>query len=50
MIEPGTPMWKGRNNQRSSTIDLVIASDEAEVSMAEIAADLFTGSDHKTLC
>jgi hypothetical protein len=50
MIEPGTPIWKGGNNPRSSTIDLVITSDEVKVSMVEIAAYLFTGSDHKMLC
>jgi hypothetical protein len=50
MIEPGTPTWKGGNNHQSSTIDLVIASNQAHVSMAEIASDLYTGSDHETLC
>jgi hypothetical protein len=50
MIEPGTPTWKGGKNYRSSMIDLVIASNEAEVSMAEVASDLFTGSDRETLC
>jgi hypothetical protein len=34
---------------RTSTIDLVIASNEAELSIVEVASDLFTGSDHKTL-
>jgi hypothetical protein len=50
MIEPGTPTWKGGKNHRSSTIDLVIASHSAQVSMVEIASDLYTGSDHETLC
>jgi hypothetical protein len=50
MIEPGIPTWRGRQNHRSSTIDLVIASNAAAVSMAEIATDLYTGSDHETLC
>jgi hypothetical protein len=49
MIEPGTPTWRGGQNHRSSTIDLVIASNAAPVSMAEIANDLYTGSDHETL-
>jgi hypothetical protein len=49
MIEPGTPTWRGGKNHRSSTIDLVIASNAAPGSMAEIATDLYTGSDHKTL-
>jgi endonuclease/exonuclease/phosphatase family metal-dependent hydrolase len=49
MIEPGTPTWKGGKNHRTSTIDLVIASHEADISMAEIATDLYTGSDHETL-
>jgi hypothetical protein len=50
MIEPGTPTWRGGKNNRSSTIDLVISSNEADVSMMEIASDLYTGSDHETLC
>jgi hypothetical protein len=50
MIEPGTPTWKGGHSHRSSTIDLVIASNSAQVSMVEIATDLYTGSDHETLC
>jgi hypothetical protein len=50
MIEPGTPTWRGGQNHRSSTIDLVIVSNAAAVSMAEIATDLYTGSDHETLC
>jgi hypothetical protein len=50
MIEPGTPTWRGGQNHRSSTIDLVIASNVATISVAEIASDLYTGSDHKTLC
>jgi hypothetical protein len=50
MIEPGTPTWKGGENHRSSTIELVIASHSAQVSMVEIASDLYTGSDHETLC
>jgi hypothetical protein len=50
MIEPGTPTWKGGQSNRSSTIDLVIASNSAQVSMVEIATYLYTGSDHETLC
>jgi hypothetical protein len=50
MIEPGTPTWKGGQIHRSSMIDLVIASNSAQVSMVEIATDLYTGSDHETLC
>jgi hypothetical protein len=50
MIEPSTPTWKGKKNHRSSTIDLVIASNAAQVSIVEIASDLYTGSDHETLC
>jgi hypothetical protein len=50
MIESGTPTWKGGNNNRSNTIDLVIASNNAQLSMAEIATDLYIGSDHETLC
>jgi hypothetical protein len=50
MIEPGTPTWKGGKNHRSSTIDLVIASHSAQVSMVEIGSDLYTGSDHDKLC
>jgi hypothetical protein len=50
MIEPGTPTWKGGNNHRPSTIDLVIASNAAQVSIVEIGSDLYTGSDHETLC
>jgi hypothetical protein len=50
MIEPGTPTWKGGTMHRTSTIDLVIASNEAQVSAVEVASDLFTGSDHETLC
>jgi hypothetical protein len=50
IIEPGTPTWKGGNNHRSGTIDLVIASNKAQLSMAEIATDLNTGSDYETLC
>jgi endonuclease/exonuclease/phosphatase family metal-dependent hydrolase len=50
MIEPGTPTWKGGTNHRTSTIDLVIASDAANISMVEVASDLYTGSDHETLC
>jgi hypothetical protein len=40
MIKPGTPTWRGGQNHRSSTIDLVIASNAAAVSMAEIASDI----------
>jgi hypothetical protein len=50
MIEPGTPTWKGGINHRSSTIDLVIASNAAQVSIVEIASDRYTGSDHEMLC
>jgi hypothetical protein len=50
VIEPGTSTWRGGKNHRSSTIDLVIASNETDVSMAGIASDLYTGSDHETLC
>jgi hypothetical protein len=50
IIEPGTPTWKGGNSHRSSTIGLVIASNKAQLSMAEIVTDLYTGSDHETLC
>jgi hypothetical protein len=50
MIEPGTPTWKGGLSHRSSTIDLVIASNSAQISMVEIATDLYTGSHHETLC
>jgi hypothetical protein len=50
MIEPCTPTWKGGKNYRPSTIDLVIATNAAQVSIAEIASDLYTGSDHETLC
>jgi hypothetical protein len=50
MIEPGTPTWKGGQSHRSSTIDLVIASNSAQVSMVEIATNLYTGSDHEKLC
>jgi hypothetical protein len=35
MIEPGTQTWKGGKSHRSSTIDLVIASHSAQVSMVE---------------
>jgi hypothetical protein len=48
--EPGTPTWKGGKNHRPSTIDLVIASNAAQGSIVEIASDLYTGSDHETLC
>jgi hypothetical protein len=41
MIEPGTPTWRGGQNYRSRTIDLVIAPN---------AAAVYTGSDHETLC
>jgi hypothetical protein len=50
MIEPGTPTWKGGTNHRTSTIDLVIASDAPNISMVEVASELHTGSDHETLC
>jgi hypothetical protein len=40
MIEPGIPTWKGGTNHRTSTIDLVIASDAANISMVEVASDL----------
>jgi hypothetical protein len=50
MIEPGTPTWRGGQNHRSSTIDLVIASNTATISVAETASDLYTGSGHETLC
>jgi hypothetical protein len=50
MIESGTPTWKGKKNHRTSTIDLVISSHEADISTAEIATDLYTGSDHETIC
>jgi hypothetical protein len=50
LVEPGTPTWKGEKNHRSSTIYLVITSNTAQVSMAEIASNLYTGSDHETLC
>jgi hypothetical protein len=49
MIEPETPMWKGGHSHRSSTIDLVIASNSAQVSMVEIVTDLYTESVHETL-
>jgi hypothetical protein len=50
MIEPGTPTWRGGKNHRTSTIHLVVASNEADISMAEIATDLYTDSDHRTIC
>jgi hypothetical protein len=50
LIEPETPTWRRGKNHRSSTIDLFIASNKAQLSMAEIATDLYTGSDHETLC
>jgi hypothetical protein len=50
MIEPGTPTRKGGKNHRTCTIELVIASQEVDISMAEIATGLYTGSDHETLC
>jgi hypothetical protein len=50
MIVPGTLTWKGKKNHRPSTIDLVIASNAAQVSIVEIASDLYTGSDHETVC
>jgi hypothetical protein len=50
MVEPGTPTWKGGQSHQSSTIDLVIASTSAQVSMVEIGIDLYTGSDRETLC
>jgi hypothetical protein len=34
MIEGGTPIRRGKNNHQSSTIDLIIASKMAAVSMA----------------
>jgi hypothetical protein len=49
MIEPRTPTSMGRQSHRSSMIDLVISSNSAQVSMIEIATDLYTGSDHETL-
>jgi hypothetical protein len=49
MIELGTPTRKGGQSHRSSTIDLVISSNSAQVSMVDIAIDLYTGSDHETL-
>jgi hypothetical protein len=38
---------EGRDH-RSNTIDLV-ASNKAQLSMTDIATDLYTGSDHQTL-
>jgi hypothetical protein len=43
-------MGGGGGNHWSSTIDLVIASHLAKVSMVEIAPDLYTDSDHEILC
>jgi hypothetical protein len=43
-------MWKDRQSHQSSMIDLVIASNSAHVLMVEVVADLYTGSDHETLC
>jgi hypothetical protein len=40
---------EGWTKPRSSTIDLVIASNSVQVSMVEIATDLYTGSDHERL-
>jgi hypothetical protein len=42
MIEPGTTTWKGGQSHPSSTIDHVIASNSAQVSMVEIATDFYT--------
>jgi hypothetical protein len=50
MIEPGTLTWKGGTMHHTSTIDLVIASNEAYVSAVEVAPDLFMRYDHETLC
>jgi hypothetical protein len=50
MIEPGTLTWKDGTNHRTSTINLVIVSDAANMSMVEVASDLYTGSDHEKLC
>jgi hypothetical protein len=50
MIEPGPPTWKGGQSHRSSVIDLVIDSNSPQDSMVEISTDLYTGSDHETLC
>jgi hypothetical protein len=49
LIEPGTPTWKGGKNHRLSIIDLVIASNAMQVSIVEIASDLYTGADHERL-
>jgi hypothetical protein len=50
MIEPGTPIWKGGKNHRHSTIDLVIASNAAQISIIEIALDINSTSDHELHC
>jgi hypothetical protein len=49
VIEPGTLTWKGGKTHRQGTIDLVIASNAAQVSIVEIASHLYTGSDHEML-
>jgi hypothetical protein len=50
MIELGIRTWMGTPSHQSSMIDLVIACNSGQVSMVEIATDLYTGSDHETLC
>jgi hypothetical protein len=50
MIEPGTPTWKSGPSHASHTIDLVIASNPAQVLMVGIGIDVYTGSDHQMSC
>jgi hypothetical protein len=49
IIDPCISSWKGEKNHRPSTIDLLIASNATQVSIIEIASDLYMGSDQETL-